>query len=176
MIAGELALLTASAFSGAAIYINVAEQPARLGLETRALLAEWKPSYNRGLVMQSTLALVAAILGVAAYFDDRDWRWLVGAALILANWPYTLLVFKPTNYKLMNTPLESSGAETRRLIEFWGRLHFVRSLLGLAAAAAFVWPCIRFLARTEASTPRRMMFILIPWLKRQVAPRSSRGF
>jgi hypothetical protein len=137
MLAGLLALVAAAVFFGAAFYVNFAEQPARLHLDDRSLLAEWKPSYKRGFAMQAPLAIVGFVLGVIAWWQTRDWLWLAGAIVLLMNWPYTLLCIKPTNNALMALDPTDAGPQSRRLIEKWATLHAVRTTLGAAATVLF---------------------------------------
>ena len=139
MLTGLLALSTASAFAAAACYINIAEQPARLTLDDRALLAQWKPAYARGFTMQATLAVVGFLLGVGAWWSMHNVMWLAGAVVLLANWPYTLLVIMPVNHKLNAIELDRAGPESRALIVRWGGLHARRTMLGFLATALFLF-------------------------------------
>jgi len=139
MLIGHVALALAAAFAGAAFYLNVAEQPARLGLDDKSLLKEWKPSYAAGFVMQASLAVVSGLLGLTEAWLTKDWRWVVGAVLILTNWPYTFIGMMPTNNRLKGIPESDAGPTSRGMIESWGRLHAVRTSLGIAATLAYLW-------------------------------------
>jgi hypothetical protein len=142
MLAGQLALIAAALFTGAALYVSTCEQPARLHLEDGALLTQWKPAYKRGTAMQAPLALVSALLGVIAWWQTGDWRWLLGSVVILANWPFTFLVIMPTNNALL--ALDRTGdPRSRGLIEKWGRLHAGRTALGVAATILFLVASLR---------------------------------
>ena len=139
MSTGLMALTVAAWFAGAAFYINVVEQPARMALDPGALLAQWKPSYRRGFAMQATLAVLSGALGLASAWRMGDPRWLPGALLMLANWPWTLFVIMPTNRRLLATPADAADGATRELIVKWSRLHAVRTALGLAACACYLY-------------------------------------
>ena len=143
MLAGQLALVAAALFTGAALYINIAEQPARLQLDDRALLTQWKPAYKNGLIMQASLAVISFLLGLIAWWQTGSPAWVVGAIILVANWPYTMLAILPTNNRLMGTEANEAGLETRALIEKWGSLHAARTALGAVATLMFVWASLR---------------------------------
>jgi hypothetical protein len=139
MLLGLLALVAAAIFTGAAFYVNVAEQPARLTLDDRALLTEWKPAYKRGAAMQAPLALIGFLLGMLAWWQAAHPGFLIGAIMILAPWPWTLIAIKPTNDVLLATDRDKAGPSTRALIVKWGTVHAVRTVLGALATIAFLW-------------------------------------
>jgi hypothetical protein len=138
MLPAYCALTVAALFAGAAFYVSFAEQPARLGLDDRALLVEWKRAYARGLAMQAPLAIVGFALGAMAWW--LTWRhvFLIGAILLLANWPWTIFVMMATNRALMTTETHEISPNTRALIVKWNRLHTVRITLGVLAILAFL--------------------------------------
>jgi Domain of unknown function (DUF1772) len=143
MLAGQLALIAAAIFTGAAVYINVSEQPARLLLDERALLTEWKPSYKHGATMQAPLALIGGILGAVAWWQTGDWLWLTGAVVLISAWPYTLIMILPINNELMAIEPSAAGARARALVETWGWLHAGRSGLGVLTTVLFLWASLR---------------------------------
>jgi hypothetical protein len=138
-IAAVIAALACTLFAGAALYINLVEHPARLACGTELAARQWAPSYKRATVMQVPLAVIASIAGAASWLDAGGSLWLVGALCIFLVVPYTLVVIRPTNDRLLEAGRDKGSPETRALLETWGRLHAVRSALSLVAALLFAW-------------------------------------
>ena len=139
MITGILALTFAAIFTGAAAYINTAEHPARMSLDVKNALTQWKPSYKSGFATQASLAIISGAFGIIAAIVSFNWLWVMGALVILANWPFTLLFIMPTNKTLMATDIDQADEETQNLLRKWGRLHGVRSGLGAVATVLFIF-------------------------------------
>jgi Domain of unknown function (DUF1772) len=133
-----VAVLSAALFAGAALYINVAEQPARLTLDTRFAVAQWAPSYLRATWMQAPLAVVSLVCGVAVWLMSGGTGWLVGAILIGLVIPFTFVGIMPTNKSLLSRGRDLASPDTRALLERWGRLHAVRTALSLVATVLYL--------------------------------------
>jgi hypothetical protein len=134
-----LATLCAALFAGAAIYINVAEHPARMDLDTRSAASQWAPSYKRATWMQAPLAIVSFLTGVGAWLLGGGLVWVVAALFIGAVVPITFIVIMPTNRQLLSPGRDLGSADTRRLLERWGKLHGVRSIASGIATMLMLW-------------------------------------
>jgi hypothetical protein len=139
MLSGLAALIFASAFAGAALYINLVEQPARLALDDKAMMSEWKPSDRRGFALLGGLAIVSGLLGLAAFRGSGDVRWLIGAIVIVASWPYTYFLIVPLNNRLLANASADASPDARELVTDWGFLEWGLSAIGVVAAATFAW-------------------------------------
>jgi hypothetical protein len=134
-----IATLSCTLFAGAAIYINVVEHPARMGCSTELAATVWAPSYKRATWMQAPLALLSSAAAMGSWLLGGGVSWLVGGVIILAVVPFTIFAIAPTNRELLAPKRDLASSNTRALLDRWGRLHAVRSLLSLCASAIFLW-------------------------------------
>ena len=139
----SLALTLAAVFFGIAVYINLAEQPARLVLEDMPLLAQWKVSFGVGFALQGSLTIAAGLAGIGAWWLHKDWRWGAVGLLMLGNWPWTLVMIAPINAALLAMAPEAADAASRALIEEWGLVHAGRTGLSFLAVGLSLWAMVQ---------------------------------
>ena len=138
MIPEIVATLASGMFFGAASYINLVEQPARISCGVPLAVTEWRPSYKRATLMQVPLAVIGSLAALVSWRIDGDLAWLVGGLLLLLNIPFTLVVMWPTNKRLASQELDLRSEEADRLLRRWGRLHAFRTLLSGLAFLVFL--------------------------------------
>jgi len=137
-IAEFVAVLSCSLFTGASVYINLVEHPARMQCGVEIAATEFAPSYRRATVLQATSAAVGLISSIAVWLAGATFWWLVGA-LLGSVIPFTLLVILPTNNVLLSPKLDRRSVEAERLLARWGALHAVRSVLSGLALLRFLY-------------------------------------
>lgn len=136
MIKALLALVFAALFAGGALYVTLVEHAARMRIDEGSALAEWKASTRRAAPMMASLALISLIFGAWSWWKIGD-DWLLAAALSVgANIPLTLIFILPTNRRL--EAMEGAPGDVRALLGKWGRLHALRTGLGLAAVVLYL--------------------------------------
>src|SRR5262249_39530050 len=135
-----LAVLCCTLFSGAAIYINLVEHPARMDCDTKTAATAWAPSYKRATVMQAPLAALSFLAGVGAWLFWGGMVWLIGAVLIGLVIPFTFIVVRPTHHDLSARARDRSSIEIRSLLAKWGRLHALRTVVISPASIVYLLP------------------------------------
>jgi hypothetical protein len=138
MISELVAALASGIFFGAALYINLVEQPARTSCGVSLAITQWRPSYKRGTLMQAPLALIGSAAAISAWWSERNAAWLIGGLFLLLVVPFTLIAIFPTNKRLENQELDIHSHEAARLLQRWGRLHAVRTILSGIAFLLFL--------------------------------------
>jgi uncharacterized membrane protein len=134
-----ISTLSSAFFTGASVYINLVEHPARMQAGTQVALAEFAPSYKRATVTQVSLASVGFLSALVAWRLRSDARWLIGGGLLVSVIPFTAVVILPTNKQLLNPATANDLDLAEKLLNRWGRLHAVRSVLSLASLLIFLF-------------------------------------
>lgn len=142
-IAMLVATVAAGLFAGAAVYVTVAEHPARLECGQALAIKEFGPSYRRAAVTQGVLAVVGLLASVVTWYQGSGVGWLVGGLLLGALVPFTVVVIMPTNRRLLDPGLDSRSSEAGELLARWGRLHAVRTVVSVVVFVEFVGMSIR---------------------------------
>jgi anthrone oxygenase-like protein len=137
MLLELISLLSSGIFAGAALYINLVEHPARVSCGTGLAIAEFRPAYKRGAIMQAALAVAGLLAGIGAWLNGSGLAWLVGGLLLGSVIPLTLIVIFPTNAQLLDPALDPNSPQAAALLRRWAMLHGLRTALSVAAFVIF---------------------------------------
>jgi hypothetical protein len=134
LFASKLAVkVTSSMFASNSLYCSVIEHPARMSLSTPMGHAQWRAGFLKVAVLQSTLALAGAGFAIVSNYYAPDRKMLTIAALLFSMIPYTAIFMMETNTYLLDSKCDSDSEKTRDLLDYWGALHSVRTVIGLTA-------------------------------------------
>lgn len=114
-----IATLFSALFTGASIYINFVEHPARVSCGTALAVTEFGPSYKRATIMQVLLAIISFLAASMAWLYEAGVYWLIGGVLIVLVIPFTALAILPINKQLLSPSLDKNSDYAYRLLDRW---------------------------------------------------------
>ena len=133
-----IATLAAGLWAGAAIYIAFCEHPSALKVGVQFATAYFKPMSKRTAPLMMVLAAIGGVAGCLNWYYTGGSTWLVGGALLLAMFPLTGMLIVPTNIRLINIDAVAEPEQAARLHAIWGRMHLIRTVLGVIPFLLFV--------------------------------------
>jgi anthrone oxygenase-like protein len=138
-----VATVAAGLFAGASTYVTVAEHPAWLEVGPTLAVRHFGASARRAAIMQGGLAVVGLVSSAVAWFQGSGVGWLLGGLLLAVMVPFTLVIIVPINRRLLDPRLDGSSGEAADLLSRWGRLHAVRTAVGVTVFVMFVGMTLR---------------------------------
>ena len=134
----SLSVLSCGLFTGAAIFIHYVEHPSRMAVGTQYAASVFPGSYRRAAVMQAGLAILCFVSSMLACVAGAGIMWLFTGLLMFSVVPFTLIVMMPVNKKLLDPKVDKYSASTKSLLQTWGKLHGVRSVISFCALLLFL--------------------------------------
>jgi hypothetical protein len=134
-----LALLAAGLWSGAAIYIGFCEHPAALKVGVEFATSYFRLMSRRTAPLMMVFSAVSGVAGTYIWWAGGHTGWLTGGILMLAMFPLTGLLIVPTNIKLLKIDPVEDRALAEELHRYWGRMHWLRTVVGVPAFLIFAW-------------------------------------
>merc|ERR1712061_24907 len=140
---------TTNIFFGAAAYVNIVETPARKSLRSAdAIIDHFQASFPRAANMMKPLAAAGFLSGLLAWYMETsaERNWLLCSSLgMFFMFPWTILVIAPINKLLMDgdNPKKKGDSWVQEMMTKWDRVHGVRTLVCLGAAASLMTFWIR---------------------------------
>ena len=138
-IAQLIAIIATGLWSGALAYVSVVEHPATLEVGAQFAIAYFRSMAKRGRPILIALAVIGAAAGIVAWVTQGNILWLIGGVVLIGMLPLTAIFIVPTNRRLLRVNAVQSPDEANDLLKRWGRLHAMRTILGLIPFLLFVW-------------------------------------
>lgn len=142
-IATFIATTAAGLFAGGSTYVSVAEHPAWQEVGPALAVKHFGAAARRAAVMQGGLAIVGLESSLIAWVQGSGSGWLLGGLLLALMVPFTLIIIVPINRRLEDPQLDGGSREAMELLKRWGRLHAVRTAVGIAVFVMFVGMTLR---------------------------------
>ncbi|KAJ3037583.1 hypothetical protein HDV00_001470 [Rhizophlyctis rosea] len=130
-----VSLLGAGLFTGAALYITVAEVPARAERPAETARGEFQTTFPRALRLQAPLAVITAFTaGGYAYVSNQPLLY-VPCGLFAAMLLVTLLLIRPHYERLMDKKEVLTAEQASSIMTKWGTNHAIRTVLSIVGFA-----------------------------------------
>jgi len=147
-----LGKLSAALFAGSAVYGSLVHHPAILeNINDLDAVEQFVFMFKRAKPSQVVYILTAVTCNSFVYYMKGNKNCMYSAALLLSVPAYTMITMKPTNNALNEIPekfmrsdrspeaKESILKGARSLLNKWGKLHAVRSIIGVAAVSLLIY-------------------------------------